>query len=76
MLLEQQKLLDAYARLVAEWGKKMNLVSEPNIEAIMREHVNDCVSAFDSLAKNSTAALSLPLVDIGSGAGFPGIVWK
>ena len=66
-----------YAELVAEWGTKLNLVSNPNKDSVMAEHITDCVQAYECLAKNLSpdTSTSLPIVDIGSGAGFPGIVW-
>jgi 16S rRNA (guanine527-N7)-methyltransferase len=70
-------LLDRYAELVAEWGKKMNLVSDPEIRSIKAQHVDDCVRAYQCLTANLGAetVVELPIVDIGSGAGFPGVVW-
>lgn len=69
--------LEKFAELVAEWGSKMNLVSVPKKDAVMSEHIDDCVRAYERLeAILGAETLSvLPVVDIGSGAGFPGIVW-
>ena len=51
--------LDIYARLLVEWNEKMNLtaITEPN--AIVIKHFVD--------------SLTVALVDVGTGAGFPGV---
>jgi 16S rRNA (guanine527-N7)-methyltransferase len=59
--------LAAFARLVAEWGTRMNLTGHRDAEAVVRRLVLDAAAlqvVLPSYAK---------LADLGSGAGFPGI---
>jgi 16S rRNA (guanine527-N7)-methyltransferase len=58
--------LDAYARELARWGERMNLVGSTDPAAIAR-HVEDALAAAPHLARGAS------LVDLGSGAGFPGL---
>jgi 16S rRNA (guanine527-N7)-methyltransferase len=58
-----------YADLIRDWNRRMNLVSRQDVDRILSRHV------FDSLCLLST--VSIPsrdrVLDLGSGAGFPGI---
>lgn len=63
-----QKLKD-FVDILRDWNAKMNLVSKNSLENVWERHVLDCLQLVEYLpaeVKN--------LVDIGSGAGFPGIV--
>ena len=58
--------------LLKTWNKKINLVSKIEIEDFIYRHALDSLSALDciELRKNDV------VIDIGSGAGFPGIPIK
>jgi 16S rRNA (guanine527-N7)-methyltransferase len=58
--------LDAYAHELARWGERMNLVGSTDPTAIAR-HVEDALAGLPHLAQGAS------LVDLGSGAGFPGL---
>lgn len=60
--------LDIYARLLVEWNEKMNLtaITEPN--AIVIKHFVDSLTVSRYLPEGPVA-----LVDVGTGAGFPGV---
>jgi 16S rRNA (guanine527-N7)-methyltransferase len=58
--------LDAFARELARWGARMNLVGSTDAEAIAR-HVEDSLAAARELPAGAS------VVDLGSGAGFPGL---
>jgi 16S rRNA (guanine527-N7)-methyltransferase len=64
----QAKLLDRYADLVRERGKTLNLVSAADAERVMERHVADSLAGAPLIPAGTTA-----VVDIGTGAGFPGI---
>lgn len=66
-LLEQ---LDLYVRLLLEWNGRINLTSIQNPDEIENKHI------IDSLLLASQAELTEGLTDVGTGAGFPGIVCK
>jgi 16S rRNA (guanine527-N7)-methyltransferase len=58
--------LDAYAGELVRWGARMNLVGSTDREALER-HFEDSLAAAAELPAGAT------VVDLGSGAGFPGI---
>ncbi|HDS01221.1 MAG TPA: 16S rRNA (guanine(527)-N(7))-methyltransferase RsmG [candidate division Zixibacteria bacterium] len=64
--------LDSYARLVEKFNASLNLVSKTDTGSEIVKQIIDssALTKFMSPEKNST------LLDIGSGAGFPGIVLK
>lgn len=62
--------IDHFVSLVMQWNKVHNLMSSTMNEVDIREHVGDCIigsQIFDGVAFNS-------VVDLGSGAGFPGVL--
>ncbi len=61
-----------YYRLLMEWNQKMNLtaITEPHEVAV--KHMIDSLSAFDEDDFPENAAI----IDVGTGAGFPGIPLK
>jgi 16S rRNA (guanine527-N7)-methyltransferase len=61
--------LEAYVALLIEWNAQHNLVSERSLEDVWRRHVWDSAQLAAFIPE---AAASL--VDLGSGAGFPGLV--
>lgn len=60
---------DRYAALLNEWQEKMNLVAPSTLPIIWQRHFADSAQLFALLPRNAMC-----LVDIGSGAGFPGLV--
>ncbi len=66
----QLSQLDQYAKLLVEWNEKFNLTAITNEEDIYVKHFLDSIL----LAKNYNTAGSL--CDVGTGAGFPGLVLK
>lgn len=66
----QLEQLDTYAALLVEWNERMNLTSIIEPEEIETKHFLDCMLA---------ARLCKPgesIADVGTGAGFPGVVMK
>lgn len=59
-----------YADLLREWNEKMNLTAITEKEEVFEKHFYDCILPL------SVKELSGKVADIGSGAGFPGLVWK
>lgn len=58
-----------YMRLLQEWNEKINLTAITEDEDIIKKHFIDCIKAFkrDEFKKADT------LIDVGTGAGFPGL---
>ena len=61
--------LKIYESILKEANKKMNLVGKSTIDQIWIRHFLDSFQIIDFIDKNEKT-----LVDIGSGAGFPGLV--
>lgn len=66
---EQYSKFIRYMKLIQEWNKKINLTAITEDEDIIKKHFIDCMKAFKSeeLKKAKT------VIDVGTGAGFPGI---
>jgi 16S rRNA (guanine527-N7)-methyltransferase len=61
--------LRAYADLLEKWNAKINLVAPDSIPILWDRHIADSAQLFRFLPQNT-----LNLLDVGSGAGFPGLV--
>ncbi len=61
--------LRIYVDCLARWGARINLVSAASMADPWRRHMLDSAQLVDHLPLRSTE-----LVDLGSGAGFPGLV--
>lgn len=58
-----------YMRLLQEWNEKINLTAITEDEEVIKKHFIDCIKAFKSDAiKNART-----IIDVGTGAGFPGL---
>lgn len=66
---DQAAALERYAELLTEWNQKMNLTAIVDPEGIRVKHFLDSALALRCLH------LSGRVVDVGTGAGFPGLVW-
>ncbi len=62
-------VLDEFLKLVLDENKKINLISKKNNSNLRERHVVDCAQIIDLIDKNQKIC-----TDLGSGAGFPGIV--
>ena len=71
---DQINLFKIYLAELKEWNKKFNLVSFKTDEELIFRHFADSLSALKSLTKLNKNDPSI--VDLGSGAGFPGIPIK
>jgi len=62
--------LQAYVGLLTQWNRRINLISPNTLGDVWRRHLLDCAQLFRLLPRPATAVV----VDIGSGAGLPGLV--
>lgn len=60
--------LDAYARLLVEWNEKMNLTAITAPTDVVIKHFVDSLTAAPYLPQGAFS-----LIDVGTGAGFPGV---
>ena len=61
--------LNQYADLLKEWNAKMNLTAIDEKEEVFEKHFYDSILPLNEDIKGNIA-------DVGTGAGFPGVVWK
>lgn len=66
---ETMDRLKAYVELLVRWNSRINLVSRNTIGDVWRRHILDSAQLYSRI---STRAQSL--VDLGAGAGLPGVV--
>ena len=66
-----EKLLE-YMEILQEWNQKINLTAIDKPEEIVVKHFLDSLSILQSLDLSGTEKI----IDIGTGAGFPGLVLK
>jgi len=69
---EQRAKLDLFRDTLLEWNEKMNLTGITDPAEIETKHFEDSISALAAFPK-AKAGVPLTLIDVGSGAGFPGI---
>ena len=68
---EQEHKLKAFSEVVIERNKLHNLTAYKNTQAFFNDQIVDCVLALKACKKN----LQNTVVDCGSGAGLPSIIW-
>lgn len=77
---EQIEQFRVYAALLAEWNQKMNLTAITESVDVQRKHFLDCLVGLPLVAEEIGVTLppkrALACVDIGTGAGFPGVPLK
>src|SRR5690349_12678961 len=67
---EQQKQLEKFLETLLLWNKKMALVSQSDPRQIHTKHFADCLFAGQWVGN------ARRILDLGSGAGFPGIIFS
>lgn len=77
---EQVEQFRVFAALLGEWNQKMNLTAITDSVEVQKKHFLDCLAGMPLVAEELGAALppkrALACVDIGTGAGFPGVPLK
>lgn len=66
------KKLNLYGNLLLEWNEKMNLTAITEPEEVLYKHFYDCILFLKHIKLKSGDRI----VDVGTGAGFPGMVLK
>ena len=66
---EQYDQFITYMRLLQEWNEKINLTAILEEEEIIKKHFIDSIKAF----KREEFKQNVNVIDVGTGAGFPGI---
>ncbi|HUK06679.1 MAG TPA: 16S rRNA (guanine(527)-N(7))-methyltransferase RsmG [Stellaceae bacterium] len=66
---ETMARLEAYVELLARWNHRINLVSAASLGEVWRRHILDSAQLHGHIPGDASS-----LVDLGSGAGLPGLV--
>lgn len=69
---KQENQFLKYYELLVEWNEFMNLTAITEYDEVMKKHFTDSIS----LIKACDLTKSLCLIDVGTGAGFPGLALK
>lgn len=69
---KQEEQFMKYYELLVEWNKVMNLTGITEFDEVMRKHFLDSLSIVKAIEKKD----ALRVLDLGTGAGFPGIPLK
>lgn len=64
--------LNTYGNLLVSWNEKINLTAITEPEEVLYKHFFDCLLFF----KNVDVPQNAKIIDVGTGAGFPGLVLK
>jgi len=59
--------LTNYLELLLKWAKKINITGAKNAEALVNQHINDCLFLLPLLEPGRQ-------IDVGAGGGFPSLV--
>lgn len=68
----QLEQLDLYAKMLVDWNTRMNLTGITDSEGVMTRHFEDSMTLLYAIEVEKGARL----IDVGTGAGFPGMVLK
>lgn len=67
--------LSVYVELLERWTARVDLVSPGPANVLIERHIVDCAAAWIVLRSKHLPGGVDGLVDIGSGAGLPGLIW-
>ena len=73
---EQIQNFQAYYELLTEWNSFMNLTAVTEFPDVMVKHFLDSLMLVRVLDRKTFADKKISLIDVGTGAGFPGIPLK
>ena len=71
---QQLEQFETYYKELADWNRRINLTTITEYEAVQVKHFLDSLSAYLAFPKGPIS--SVRLIDVGSGAGFPGLPLK
>uniref|UniRef100_A0A803P992 Ribosomal RNA small subunit methyltransferase G n=1 Tax=Cannabis sativa TaxID=3483 RepID=A0A803P992_CANSA len=75
----QKDQIHLYVDVLLQWNQKMNLTAIKEVNEVMERHVEDSLAVVPPIRNSyishcSSSCNKLNLVDVGSGAGLPGVV--
>ena len=72
----QLKQFELYYRELIEWNKKINLTAITDYSSVQVKHFLDSLTVTLALSEEEVASPDFKIVDVGTGAGFPGVPLK
>jgi len=75
LTLTQVEQFQRYYELLTEWNKRINLTGVTDYEEVQTKHFLDSLTIIPAIVKQRDMA-HLTMIDVGSGAGLPGIPLK
>lgn len=73
---KQVKQFELYYQELVEWNKKFNLTAITDYSEVQVKHFLDSLTVVLALSKEELQKRDFNIIDIGSGAGFPGVPLK
>ncbi|XP_031403503.1 uncharacterized protein LOC116212902 isoform X2 [Punica granatum] len=74
----QREQIDRYVDTLLQWNQKMNLTAVREVDEVMERHIEDSLAIIPPLQSSyiphGVSHESISVVDVGSGAGLPGLV--
>jgi 16S rRNA (guanine527-N7)-methyltransferase len=72
--VEAAHALAAYLQLIVRWNRTYNLTGPKDAARLRTEHLADCMAVVPALRRLRAASSPIHVLDVGSGAGLPGVV--
>jgi 16S rRNA (guanine527-N7)-methyltransferase len=63
-----------YLQLLERWNRTHNLTAVREPEAMLTQHLADCLAAVAALQRHPCGAAARRVLDVGSGGGLPGVL--
>ena len=73
---EQLSQFDTYFALLSDWSQRMNLVGDASADVVERRHFVESIALGAALREREILRPESSVLDVGAGAGFPGVVLK
>jgi 16S rRNA (guanine527-N7)-methyltransferase len=71
---DRRRLYETYAKMLVDWNQRINLTAIEDMEGIAVKHFLDSIAVLPRIP--GIGQTGIRLVDVGTGAGFPGIPFK
>lgn len=72
----QLELFQQYHNMLVDWSARVNLVGDTDIEVVQRRHFLESLALGAALREREILRPETKVLDIGAGAGFPGLPLK